>query len=432
MGIAGRDSNLSNSQNQPLNRPMNRPMNQPSNPTSKFLPYGRQSIDADDIAAVAAALQGDYLTTGPAVGQFEQAFAEAVGATYAVASNSGTAALHLACIALGLQPGDVVIVPSLTFLATANAARFCGADVVFADVDPATGRLTAEGFAAALKRAGNVRVKAVLPVHLNGHSTDMVAIRALAEAQGIAVIEDACHALGGYQQAGNGAVAPVGACALSEMACFSLHPVKTMTTGEGGVTTTNDPTQYHQMLLYRSHGMTRDPAKFRHQEFALAPEGGANPWYYEMHALGWNYRITDFACALGISQLKKLPGFIARRRELAALYDRLLAPLAPVLQTVPGQNGDDPALHLYAVLLDFAVIGKSRAAFMAELRALGIGTMVHYLPVHQQPYYRDLYGQVDLPGADSYYARQLSIPLYPDMTEADVGRVVDALRRCLG
>ena len=398
----------------------------------KFLPYGRQSIDADDIAAVAAALQADYLTTGPGVGQFEAAFAETVGAKYAVASNSGTAALHLACIALGLTPDDAVIVPTLTFLATANAARFCGAEVIFADVDPASGRLTVESFAAALKRAGSAKVKAVLPVHLNGHCADMVAIRSLADKNGIRIVEDACHALGTRHQAGNGSVAEVGSCALSDMACFSLHPVKTMTTGEGGVTTTNDEQQYREMQLYRSHGMSRDPASFRHKDLAFTSDGQANPWYYEMHALGWNYRITDFACALGTSQLKKLPAFIQRRREIAALYDRLLQPLAPVLKTVTGQAGDDSALHLYAVLIDFAAIGTSRAAFMARLRELGVGTMVHYLPVHEQPYYRERYGRLDLPGADSYYARQLSIPLYPDMTDDDVARVVEALRRCLG
>jgi UDP-4-amino-4,6-dideoxy-N-acetyl-beta-L-altrosamine transaminase len=401
------------------------------NNKQKFLPYGRQSIDADDLASVTAALQADYLTTGPIVGRFEQAFAEMVGARYAVASNSGTAALHLACIALGLEPGDAVIVPSLTFLATANSARFCGADVIFADVDADSGRLTAEHFEAALARAGSKRVKAVLPVHLNGHCADMVAIRNLAEARGLKVIEDACHALGGRHRAGNDTMAPVGACALSDLACFSLHPVKTMTTGEGGVTTTNDEKQYRVMQVYRSHGMTRDPATFQHQDLAFAPDGQPNPWYYEMHALGWNYRITDFACALGESQLAKLPRFITRRQELTKLYDRLLAPLAPRLRIVPGQVGDDPALHLYAVLIDFAATGKSRAHFMAELKALGIGTMVHYLPVHQQPYYRQLYGRVDLPGADSYYARQLSIPLYPDMTDQDVERVVEALRRCL-
>lgn len=398
----------------------------------KFLPYGRQSIDASDIAAVAEALQADYLTTGPAVGRFEAAFAEAVGARYAVASNSGTAALHLACVAAGVGQGDAVIVPTLTFLATANAARYCGAEIIFADVDADTGRLTADHFAAALARAGDRPVKAVLPVHLNGHSVDLAALRALSEPRGIVVIEDACHALGGRQSAGNNAQAPVGACALSDLACFSLHPVKNMTTGEGGVTTTNDPRQYQVMQTMRTHGMTRDPASFRRRELGFAPEGQVNPWYYEMHELGWNYRITDFASALGESQLRRLPDFVARRRMLADLYDRLLAPLAPRLKAVPAQHGDDPALHLYAVLIDFAAIGKSRAAFMAELRSHGIGSMVHYLPVHQQPYYFDRYGRLNLPGAEAYYARQLSIPLFPAMSEEDVARVVRALQACLG
>lgn len=399
--------------------------------SKSFLPYGRQSIDEADVAAVAKALQSDYLTTGPGVGRFEQAFADYVGARYAVASNSGTAALHLACIALGLQKGDAVVVPTLTFLATANAARFCGADVIFADVDADSGRLTAATLEAALARAGSAKIRAVLPVHLNGHCADLTTIRAITEARGIKVIEDACHALGGIHQSGNNSTAKVGACALSELACFSLHPVKTLTTGEGGVTTTNDPHHYKIMQLYRSHGMVRDAADFRHRDLGISPDGQPNPWYYEMQALGWNYRITDFACALGESQLGKLSRFVERRRELTVLYDRLLPDLAPNLKIVPSQPGDNAALHLYAVLIDFAAIGKSRAQVMAELKALGVGTMVHYLPVHQQPYYRDLYGKQDLPGADAYYARQLSIPLYPDMADADVLRVVEALRSVL-
>jgi dTDP-4-amino-4,6-dideoxygalactose transaminase len=260
----------------------------------------------------------------------------------------------------------------------------------------------------------------------------MATIRAITEAKGIKIIEDACHALGTVHQSGNNSTATVGACALSEMACFSLHPVKTMTTGEGGVTTTNDPKQYKTMMLYRSHGMVREPSEFKHRDLGFAPDGQANPWYYEMQALGWNYRITDFACALGESQLAKLPRFIDRRRQLTALYDAQLAALAPRVKIVAKQPGDNAALHLYAVLIDFAAIGKSRAQVVAELKAKGIGTQVHYLPVHRQPYYRDLYGKLDLPGADSYYERQLSIPLYPDMTDNDVTRVVDALRAVLG
>jgi dTDP-4-amino-4,6-dideoxygalactose transaminase len=321
-----------------------------------------------------------------------------------------------------------VIVPAVTFLATANAARFCGAEVIFADVDPDTGRLTAETFAAALARHPNAAVKAVLPVHLNGHCVDMPAIRAIAEPRGIAVIEDACHAVGGRHQAGNQSLAPVGACALSELACFSLHPVKTITSGEGGVTTTNDADAYKRMLSFRTHGMVREPGEFLHPDLGLDAEGKANPWYYEMQSLGFNYRVTDFACALGLSQLKRLDQYAKRRRELMARYDRMLAPLAPLIRPVPPAPGDDPVLHLYAVLIDFARIGRSRAEVMQELKAAGIGTMVHYIPVNRQPYYRRRYGESRLPGAEAYYARVLSIPFYPTMQDADVDRVVDALQ----
>jgi len=394
---------------------------------SPFLPYGKQSIDDDDIHAVAAALRGEFLTTGPTVAAFEQAFADFTGARFAVASNSGTAALHLACMALGLRTGDHVVVPSVTFLATANAARFCGADVIFADVDPATGRLTSDSLKEALARHPGIRPKAVLPVHLNGHCVDLPAIRAVAEPLGMVVIEDACHALGSLHHGGNGSQAKVGANALSQMSCFSLHPVKTMTTGEGGVTTTNDPALYQAMLLYRNHGMTRDPAAFTAREQAFDPQGDALPWYYEMQVLGPNYRITDVACALGLSQVAKLDRFITRRRQLTARYDAGLQSLAPRLQLVPAQATDSPALHLYVVLIDFPAIGRTRAEAMAFLRDRGVGTQVHYLPVHRQPYYRDLYGQLDLPGADAYYERALSIPLYPDMTDADADRVIAAL-----
>ncbi|MDY0883188.1 UDP-4-amino-4,6-dideoxy-N-acetyl-beta-L-altrosamine transaminase [Dongia soli] len=394
---------------------------------SPFLPYGKQCIDDEDVAAVAAALRGDYLTTGPTVGQFERAFADYVGARFAVASNSGTAALHLACMALGLGPGDHVVVPSVTFLATANAARFCGAEVIFADVDPHSGRMTAATLEEALARQPGFRPRAVLPVHLNGHCVDVAAIQALADRSGMAVIEDACHALGGLHAAGNDTRASVGACALSQLSCFSLHPVKTMTTGEGGVTTTNDEQLYRRMQLFRNHGMTRDAGEFTAAEQAFDTAGAALPWYYEMQELGPNYRITDIACALGLSQLRKLPSFVDRRRKLAAYYDRALADLAPRLTLIPRQPDDDPALHLYVVLVDFAAIGCSRSEAMAILKARGIGTQVHYLPVHRQPYYVRRYGTESLPGADAYYERALSIPLYPDMTEADAARVVTAL-----
>jgi UDP-4-amino-4,6-dideoxy-N-acetyl-beta-L-altrosamine transaminase len=378
---------------------------------SAFLPYGRQSIDDDDIAAVAEALRADYLTTGPQVEAFEQAFAAKVGAAHAVACANGTAALHMAAIALEIGPGDVCIVPSITFLATANCARFQGADVVFCDVDPATGLMTADTLCEALDRVGKRMVAAVLPVHLAGRMVDMPAIRTLAEEADAAVIEDACHALGS-----SAAFGQAGDCHHSAMACFSFHPVKTIATGEGGMVTTNDETTAQRLRLARSHGMVR--------------QGMIEPWAYEQQLLGYNYRLPDVLCALGSSQLRKLDQFVSRRRWLAARYDELLAPLAPVVQTVHGEG--NPTLHLYVALIDFDAAGISRAQVMERLAAKGIGTQVHYIPVDSQPYYRNLYGGQTLPGAAAWYAKCLSLPLYPGMADDDPERVVDALAEVLG
>ena len=387
---------------------------------SSFLPYGRQSIDDDDVAAVAQALRADMLTTGPLVEEFEGDFARATGASHAVACNSGTAALHLAALALGLGPGDAAIVPTLTFLATANAVRYTGAEVVFADVDADTGLLTPATLEAAIARAGTARLRAVFPVHLNGQLCDMQAIEAIARRHGLAIVEDACHALG---------LPGIGAAAHGGMACFSTHPVKAIATGEGGVVTTADARHAATLMRLRSHGMVREPAAFENR--ALAFDGDApNPWYYEMPEPGWNYRLPDVLCALGISQLRKLHAFFARRQEIAAQYDHLLAPLAPALRPIPRTRAH--GWHLYAVLVDFAALGTTRRRFMAALREQGIGTQVHYLPVHHQPYYVRRYGEIALPGADAYYARCLSIPFYPAMTDADVARVAEALAQATG
>lgn len=383
---------------------------------SRFLPYGRQTIEDDDLAAVADALRDDFLTTGPRVEAFEQAFAASCGARHAVACNSGTAALHLAVLAAGLSEGDTAIVPAMTFLATANAVRMTGAEVVFADVDPATGLLTEATLRDALHRANAAgrKARAVLPVHLNGQICDMAALRAVAE--DLVVIEDACHALG---------VAGAGATAHSAMACFSTHPVKAIATGEGGVVATADESLATRMRELRSHGMTRDPSAFENS--ALAFDGGEpNPWYYEMPELGWNYRMPDLLCALGISQLNKLPRFFQRRQEIAALYDRLLAPLKPRLVPVP-HDGRPHGWHLYAVAIDFEALGITRRRFMQALRGQSVGSQVHYIPVHRQPYYRRRYGEIALPGADAYYARCLSIPIFPSMSDAEVHRVAAAL-----
>jgi UDP-4-amino-4,6-dideoxy-N-acetyl-beta-L-altrosamine transaminase len=394
--------------------------------SNRLLPYGRHQIDADDIAAVAEVLRGDWLTTGPAVGQFEAAFAARIGAAHAVACNSGTAGLHLAAMALDLGPGDVAVVPTMTFLATANAVRMTGAEVAFADVDPETGLLTAETLMAALARTTPGRAKAVLPVHLGGGVADLPEIARVAAEHGLAVIEDACHALGAVQGGQR-----IGACAHSRLAVFSTHPVKTITTGEGGVVTVNDAELARRMMRLRSHGMEHDPARWQ-DEAAGVEAGEPAPWYYEMGEIGWNYRLPDIACALGIRQLAKLDRFLARRSALAAHYDRLLAPLAPHIRPPARSTAEQPGWHLYAARIDFAALGVPRGAVMRRLRERGIATQVHYIPVHLQPYYRQRYGRLDLPGAEAYYRRTLSLPLFPGMEDVEVDRVVAALAAATG
>ena len=385
--------------------------------TERFLPYGRQHIDDDDVDAVGKALRSDLLTTGPLVAEFEAAFAGCTGAAHAVACNSGTAALHLAALALDLKEGEAAVVPAITFLATANAVRMTGAEVVFADVDAGTGLITPETLEAARKRGeASSPVRAALPVHLNGRLCDMEGLAAAAG--GIALVEDACHALG---------IEGVGAARHSAAACFSTHPVKAIATGEGGVVTTRDGRMAARMRQLRSHGMTHDAARFENRDMAFDGET-PNPWHYEMPEIGWNYRMPDVLCALGISQLKKLERFHRRRREIASLYARLLAPLAPVIRPV-SQPDEAHGWHLYVVHVDFSALGTTRARFMQALRDKGIGTQVHYIPLHWQPYYRRRYGEISLPGAEAYYERCLSIPLFPAMTDADVERVALALTR---
>lgn len=382
-----------------------------------LLPYGRQTIDDDDVAAVAEALRADFLTTGPQVAAFEAEFAQAVGAPHAVACSNGTAALHLAMLALGVGEGDVCIVPSITFLATANCARYVGAEVVFADVDPASGLMTPDTLAEALARAKGRRVRAVLPVHLRGDVCDLPALAALAAQAGAVLVEDSPHALGSTRDFGEGPEA-VGNGRHGTMATFSFHPVKTIATGEGGMVTTADAALAERLRSLRSHGMVR-PA-------------GADPWWYEMPEPGFNYRLPDILCALGRSQLRKLPAFAARRRALGARYETLLAPLAPLVRPASVQPGCDPVLHLMTVLIDFEAAGVSRRQVVEALAARGIGSQVHYIPVHTQPYYRQRYGALDLPGAQAWYARCLSLPLFPAMEDGDVERVAAALGEVLG
>lgn len=384
--------------------------------TGGFLPYGRQTIEDDDVAAVAEALRADFLTTGPTVARFEQLFAHTVGAEHAVAASNGTATLHLAMMALDVGPGDVCIAPSITFLATANCAAYVGADVVFADVDPDTALMTPETLAEALHRAAGRRVRAVLPVHMRGEVCNLPALRALADQSGAALVEDAPHALGS-RTLFNGAAGQVGDGSHGVMASFSFHPVKTIATGEGGMLTTNDAGLAERLRRFRSHGMTRPP--------------GGDPWLYEMEQPGFNYRLPDIACALGISQLGKLDRFSSRRRRLAALYREALAPLAPIVTLPPPMPWSDPVLHLLTALIDFGAAGVTRREVVDGLAARGVGSQVHYIPVHTQPYWRARCGEQSLPGAQAWYARCLSLPLFPAMDDGDVVRVAEALAAVL-
>ena len=378
-----------------------------------MLPYGRQTIDDDDIAAVTEALKSDFLTTGPKIAEFEEALCAVTDAKHAVACSNGTTALHLAALALGIKEGDHVIVPSLTFLATANASRYCGADVVFADVDPETGLMGVGHFEEALSRCPEQSAKAVFPVHLTGQCADLKAISAFAEERGIKVVTDSCHALGGSCND-----SPVGSGTYTDLSTFSFHPVKTIAMGEGGAITTDNEEYADKMRGLRNHGMMKKP------------ESG--PWMYEMEEMGYNFRVTDIQCALGLSQLKKLGRFIARRKELVALYDDLLKPLASVVQPPLKLDHCDPAWHLYAVRIDFDQAGINRAQLMKKLAESGVGTQVHYIPVHTQAYYRKLYGDVVLPGANHYYERTLSLPLYPALNDEDVALVVEQLKKAIG
>ncbi len=388
--------------------------------TKSFLPYGCQQIEADDIEAVTAVLKSAYLTTGPATVAFETAFAEKTGSRYAVSCANGTAALHLAALALNLGPGDQVAVPAITFLATANAAHYVGAEAVFIDVEPDTALMDFEDLETQLDR--HPQIKAIFPVHMAGQVAEMETIHAIAQKRGLKIVEDAAHAIGGTYKNH-----PVGDCAFSDITIFSLHPVKTICMGEGGMITTNDPDLYERLLQLRNHGMTWNPDHFQNSDLGFSEEGIANPWYYEMAEPGFNYRANEMQCALGHSQLRKLDRFVEARRKRLDLYDDRLKDLAPVLQPLARKDQQLPGWHLYVALIDFKATGSSRARVMARLREMGVGSQVHYIPVPWQPWYKDRHNPRDFPGAADYYDRCLSLPLFPAMTEQDIDRVADAL-----
>lgn len=397
-----------------------------------MLAYGRQSISQDDINEVVRVLKGDFLTTGPEVPAFEAAFCDYTGAPYSLACSNGTAALHMVGMAMDLAPGDQVIVPTLSFVATANGPHYCGADVVFADVDAETGLMTPDTLRDALGRADATRLKAVFVVHLNGAPAALQEIAQITRAAGAYLVEDACHALGSTYALGNGR-GRVGDCQLSDFCCFSFHPVKTITSGEGGMVTCRTPEMAKKLALLRNHGLEREHDLFTDPDIGFeAGTKEANPWAYELQILGYNYRLTDFQAALGRSQLGQMPRFGANRKALVAGYRSKLADLAHLVDPVPNTADTEAVLHLMVGRIDFAARGKTRRQVMQELRALGVGTQVHYIPIHRQPYYRALNPDLSLPGAETYYSQCLSLPLYPDMVEADVDTVVAALAQVLG
>jgi perosamine synthetase len=386
-----------------------------------FLGYGRQSVNAHDIDAVVAVLRSDYLTQGPVVERFEAALAEYVGARFVVAVSSGTAALHIACLAAGLRSGSRAITQAITFVATANAPIACGARVAAVDIDSMTLGLDLGGLRSALTQ--NPDASVVLPVHMGGLAANSPAIAAASV--GRVVIEDACHALGGRELDG----AMVGSCRYSAMACFSFHPVKSITTGEGGAVTTNDPELARRLRMLRNHGLEREAARLCEREQGF-DHGEPNPWYYEQQLLGFNYRITDLQAALGLSQLRRIDDFMRRRLELARYYD---ASFAGVQALRPLQASSDArarsAHHLYIVDIDYSALGRSRRAVMADLKQRGIGTQVHYIPLYRQPFHRGLGQPKDFPSAERYYNGCLSLPLHAALTDADAARVVSAVRK---
>jgi perosamine synthetase len=383
------------------------------------LPYGRQTIDDDDVAAVVEALRAGLLTCGPRVADFERALATAVGAAHASACSSGTAALHLVYAGLGFGPGDEIITTPITFSATAAAAYYVGASVRIADVDPRTGNLDPASVEALL----TPRTRAIVPVHLGGLPVDLAELAGIAERHGVYLIEDACHALGATYR-----TRPVGS-GPAHATVFSFHPVKHITTAEGGAIVTDDAALKRRMDRLRHHGIEREAAHMS------APPAG--PWAYEVADLGFNYRLSDLQCALGLSQLGKLDGFVARRRAIATRYRELLAQTFPEGGVTPPAELADraSAYHLFAAAIDFPRFGTTRAAVATALAAAGIGTQVHYIPLLDHPLHAARCPDERArprPGADAYYARTLSLPMYPAMTDADVGRVVTTLHQVLG
>lgn len=384
-----------------------------------FIPYGKQNINQADVDAVVDVLKSDFLTQGPQVPAFEKSVAQLVGAQYALAVNSATSALHIACLALGLGKGDVLWTSPITFVASSNCALYCGADVDFVDVDSQTYNMSISALKLKLEQAkkDNKLPKIVVPVHLCGQPCDMAEIYALSQEYGFKIIEDASHAIGGKYQG-----TYVGAGQYSDITIFSFHPVKIVTTAEGGMALTNDAQLAQKMDLLRSHGVTRNQ-----DLMSKEPEG---PWYYQQVDLGFNYRMTELQAALGVSQMHRLEQFVAKRHDIAKVYNKILQDLPVVL---PYQLPETySGLHLYVIRLKLDEISKTRKEVFELLREKGIGVNVHYIPVHTQPYYENIgFKQGDFPEAESYYASAISLPMYPDLTQPQIDYIYQSLKEIL-
>lgn len=375
----------------------------------KHIPYGRQSIGKDDIEAAVKVLRSDWITQGPKIREFEEALCGYAGSKYAVAVSSGTAALHVACLAAGIKEGDEVITSPITFAASANCALFCGGRPVFADIREGSVNIDP----CEIRKKTGKRTKVIIPVHFAGHPADLEEIRKIAKERGLTVIEDAAHALGAEYKGSK-----IGSCKYSDMTVFSFHPLKSITTGEGGAVLTNSKALYERLLLYRNHGITKDRDKMEKSE---------GPWYYEMHELGFNYRITDFQSAIGISQLKKLDRFVEERRKIASLYSEELSGLDGIILPLEKPYVRS-AWHIYYVRLRDA---KKRGALFHDLQKSNIGLQVHYIPVHLQPYYRKLFGykEGDYPIAERYYKSAMTLPLFPGLKQNQIKYVVRSLKK---
>lgn len=381
----------------------------------RFLSYGKQLIDDSDIAAVVDVLKSDYLTQGPAVAKFEKKLCEITGAKYAVAVSNGTAALHIAVLALELESGSEGVTTPITFAASSNCMLYSGVKPKFADIEKDSYNIDPEK----IEELVNENTKLIVPVHLAGHPCKMEKIKKIKDKYSLYVIEDASHAIGGFYADKT----PVGNCKYSDMTVFSFHPVKTITTCEGGAVTTNSREFYEKLLMLRSHGITKDPSK-------LSQNPG--PWYYEMQMLGYNYRLSDVHAALGVSQLAKLDRFSAIRRDIVSFYNNSFKD-TPFVKRPKEDDGVESCFHLYLLLIDFKALNKTRKDVMEKLKMFGIGTQVHYIPLYRLPYYAENLGYKGTicPNAEKYYKSTLSIPLFPDMTKEEVKYVAETIKKVL-